>query len=188
MKYLLPILLFSCLFMGGCTQADVDRAQAALDQATATLAKVEAARDAAAAALAETKTIASTIGGARADALIAKAETGLDMANDGVKVARSIADTAASGLDAAKKSQAVGGATVDTIIAVGLALITGGATITATVVPIIQKYRSALTMTAAHADRMEAAITPEQIEAAKKISIAEQVAGGVKSLIEKART
>ncbi len=57
----------------------------------------------------------------------------------------------------------------------------------AAVKPMINRYRKAITVTAAHADRMEEANTPEAIVEAKKISIAEQAAAGVAALIEKNR-
>ncbi len=188
MKLILPILLFACLCMGGCSQADVDRAKAANDAAIASLNKVESARAEIVKALDEARALASSVGGSRADALIAKVESKLEVADDGVKIARAVADATGKGLEDAKKSLETGGTALDVAIGVLQSILMYSTPVLAVAVPIISKYRKALTLTAAHGDRMEVAQTPDEIKAAKDISIAEQVAGGVKSIIERART
>lgn len=185
-KYLLCFLAASFLLVG-CSQEAVDRAKAAQADAEKRLAIVQAASVQAEQALEQIKALALVVGGEKAAAMVKVGEHSLEVAKDGERAAQALADATGRATAAAERSQAAGGTTFDVILGILQSLALGAAPVLAVVLPIVNKYRKALTVTAAHADRMEEATTPAEIEAAKKISIAEQAAGGLTAIIAKAR-
>lgn len=198
---LLPILLFAALALGGCSVDDailraehaVAVAQAATDKATAGLAQAEQAVTVAKATLAEAQAVASATGSDAAKDAVAKAADAVRIAEAAIPTVRqTAADTtealaaAKSSLDAAKAAKAAGGSTWDVLIAIASTAIPAAGAI-GKLIADANKLRTAVAVTANHADRVEAANTDEDVDKVKAISRAEQVAHGVVDIIAAAR-
>lgn len=127
----LPFLL-AVLLLAGCTQAQVDRAEAALNVAKDNLAMVEAAEARAmsaeatcAKALAAAKALSDQVGNdatkrivSEAEAMLAQAKEGLATVHTGVQVAKVGVQGADQAFKSAKAAYEAGGSTVDVLIAI----------------------------------------------------------------------
>lgn len=184
---LLSSIIFLALFLCGCTQGDIDRAKAAQVKAKQVLEQAKSAEATVSAAYIEIKAIAEQLGREKGAALMARVDKALATASDGVHVAQAMVDASGVIVVAAEKSKAAGGLTIDAVLAGIIAFFTGGASIATAVMPIINRYKRAIMVTAAHADRMEESETQDDVDLAKRISIAEQATAGVTAIIASAR-
>ncbi len=184
---LLTSMLITVLLLSGCTQADVDRAKVLQAHAEARLVQAHEAAEVARVALEQMKAIALAVGGTQAEALVKKGELAAEATHDAETVAAAVVDATGKAVADAERSQAAGQSTLNTILTIVGSLATGAGGIAGIAIPIIAKYRRAITVTAAHADRMENAETQGDVDIAKQVSIAEQAAAGVTAIIEKAR-
>lgn len=101
----------------GCTQAQVDRAEAAVVTAKDILAKAEQAQATALQAVEMARKIADEIGSEKAKEVIAKADEALAKAAAGVEVAKGAVAGAENAAAAAKTAQVAGGSTIDVLLA-----------------------------------------------------------------------
>lgn len=116
MRALLPLAAF-CLLLGGCTQAQIDRAQAIDDAAHQRQAQADAALAAAQEALTTAKALAAQVGADKASAALQKAQAALDAAGAFSDATKAAVTTADAGLAAAKSSQAAGESTLNVLLA-----------------------------------------------------------------------
>lgn len=194
------LALVALFALCGCTQEDVDRAEVAQQKAQSILDQARAAEAQATAALGQIAALAAMVDQAKGDALLARGTQALEMARDGVAAAQALVSTAGVGVDAAKKSHAAGGLTVEVVIQTVLALAAGLVPALGVLIPLINKYRTALKLTAAHGDSMErvarsaadldpqeADITAQAVKNAKENARQSQLAAGVADLIAAAR-
>lgn len=117
MRHLIVVAVLA-LALGGCTQDQINRAQAIDDAAHARQAQAEAALNAAQEALDVAKALAAQVGAEKASAALAKAQQALDTAGAFANATKAAVSTADATLAAAKSSAAAGGATIDTLLAV----------------------------------------------------------------------
>lgn len=110
--------LTALLFVGGCTQEQIDRAAQISAAADARLVQADQALELAQRAVEQGKVLAEQIGSVRAQQVIGQAEQALAAAGAAREVAKVAADGAHGALDAAKAAQAAGGSTIDVIIAI----------------------------------------------------------------------
>lgn len=116
-----PILaaILACLLMlGGCSEAQVARAEAAVATSKDILAQAEAAKLKADAALGMARQLAEQIGSEQAKAVVAKAETALATVEASVETARLAVNTAENAATTARAAHDAGGSTVDVLLAI----------------------------------------------------------------------
>lgn len=175
------------LFLVGCSVDDaVARSEAALTQARLIKADADTALIAAQDTAAGLRKLAESLHADKAAAVLAQADAMVAQAQAASKRIDTTLTVAESAVDAAKSAQAAGGSLWDVLIGAVGALVpgAGGALL---LVRRLAQYRTAVTLTAAHADRMEEAETAADVDAAKLKAKREQDLHGVASLIEKAR-
>ncbi len=208
-------LLLLPLFIGGCTTAQIERAEKAVAsaqtaterasqgvaQAEAALIKAQDVAKVAQEALTVARQVAEATGSEKAKEAVAKAQAGVDAAQAvvaqlqaSVPAAKAVAEQAAAavaqaekGVEAAKAAQEGGGGTLQVLIAGAIAFLTGNGTGLLAAAGKVAKAVTAVRLTAQHGDRMEAATTDAEVEAAKKLAKAEQAAAGVSAIIAQAR-
>lgn len=113
----LGLVLLVCFSLGGCTQAQIDRAQAIDDSAHVRQQQADAALAAAQIALKAAQDLAATIGSAKAADALTKAQDALNLAGDFSSATKAAVASADAGLAAAKTSQAAGASTLDVLLA-----------------------------------------------------------------------
>jgi hypothetical protein len=113
------LALLACLLMlGGCTQEQVDRAEAAVATAKDILARAESAEAQAVLAVEAARALADQIGNEQAKAIVAKAEAALATVQASTETAALAVNVAEKSAATAKAAQAAGGSTVDVLLAV----------------------------------------------------------------------
>lgn len=115
MKYLLPLL--ALILLSGCTQAQVDRAEASVKQSRELLQRAEAAESRAKEAVAMARKLADTINNDKAKEIVEKAEAAMATVSDSVATARGIVEKSETTLAAVKNAHAAGGSTLDVLLA-----------------------------------------------------------------------
>lgn len=144
----LMIVLAMLLGMGGCTEADIARAQQLADSADAKLAMAQQAVAAAQTLATETKS--------------EKAQAAVTAANAALAVAVESADAGHKAVAAAKTSQAAGATTFNVLLAGAAALIPALGGILAAVNSAVQSGK-ALRQTVAGVDEAKKSMTPEAV-------------------------
>ncbi len=168
---ILSAILILCLT--GCSQQQVDRAEQLSARANEAVAV-------AGQALRVASDLAAATGSKEAQDAVAAAKRAFDLAAEAAQRAE------AAGV-AAKKEQAAGGGTIAVIGAAILASLGGWSGAMALAGRAISKYKTALTLTAHHADVMEEAEDADDVAYGKDQAHAAQVAAGVADLIAAAR-
>jgi len=202
MRYLvLPLLCFALLALGGCgldeaiarSEHAVATAQAAVERADAGLVQAGHAVEQAQAVLDQARTLATVAGSDRAAEAVTQASAALNQARAAVPAiqatasdARTALAAAQASLDAAKAAKNAGGSTWDVLLAIlGTAVPALGAV--GKLVGDVRQLRTAVKLTAAHADAVEQAETDDDVEKVKVVSIQSQEAAGVRTLIDNLR-
>lgn len=107
--------LSALLFLGGCTQAQIDRAAAISAGADARLAQADQAMVLAQAAVDQGKALAEQLGSIRAEQVVAQAQQALVAAGAAREAAKLAADAGHAALSSAQAAQAAGGSTLDVL-------------------------------------------------------------------------
>jgi hypothetical protein len=186
MKYLLSI--FAVLMLAGCAVDDaVARSEQALTEAQQLKAEVDRALVAAVSTAKGLQKLAEGLDAARAAEVTQQAN---DLVAQAQAASKRVGDTLAvaeKATEAAKAAQAAGGGALDVLIGAASILVpgTGGALM---LLRQLGRAKTAIRLTAAHADRMEEAETSSDVIEAKMKAQREQALHGVAYLIEKARS
>lgn len=199
MRYLL--VLTACLAMTGCGFDEaIARAEAATQTAKSVAERAEIALNGTEKAIAiaqsvvsQAKAVADATGSEQAKAAVQTAQNALATAEAVLPSVRAAAAdaklalaSAESGVQAAKAAQAAGGSGLEIILAA-----LGG--FIPALIPVVRmaqslnKARTAIKLTAAHADAMESAETDAEIKSAKDNAMQSQLAAGVHTLIQTVR-
>jgi hypothetical protein len=143
------LMILACLlFVGGCTQADIERAQQLADSADAKLVAAKQAVDAA-------ESLATATNSEKALAAVAAA-------NAALAVAVESADAGHKAVASAKQSQAAGATTFNVLLAAATALIPAVGGILASVNSAV-KSAQALRQTVAGIDNAKRSLSPEAV-------------------------
>ncbi len=180
---LLGLAVLAC---AGCTREDVDRAQATVTSLQGEYAKAQAALADARAALATAQTAATMLDSEKGKALIAKAQAAVDAAAKYAPDVQAALAVAKSAADAAAANYQTGQSTIATIGSILGGILTAAVPALAVITrqrTSVADLRTAVAVTADHAERMEAAQTDADVAAAKNISAMQQEAAGVAALI-----
>jgi hypothetical protein len=199
MRYL--IVLTACFALGGCSFDEaIARAESATktanmvaERAEIALAGTEKAIAIAQSVVIQAKTVADATGSEQAKAAVETAKNALATAEAILPSVRTAANdaklavaSAESSVQAAKAAQAAGGSGLEIIIAAIAGFIPA-------LIPVISlakslsQARTAIKLTAAHADAMESAETDAEVKTAKDNAIQSQLAAGVHNLIQTVR-
>lgn len=158
---ILPILAFAMLSLSGCNEAQIARAEAVADHADEVLAQAKAAVRAAGDALVIARQVADQVNDARAVEAVAMAQKAYDQVQASVPVIEAATVAAHSAVEAAKKSQENGDTTLQTLIAIGISLLTGGGVTGLVKNRTITVAKRATALLADHVDAMRSAETDE---------------------------
>lgn len=186
MKYLLAFWLV--LGLSGCAVEDaVARAEAAVATAKAMKADADGALQAARETSAQLRELAKSLDAAKAASILAQADALVAQAEASVARVGSTLEVAEQATTAARAAKDAGGGLFEVLCGASAILLPGAAG-AIKLLRDIAKARTAVKLTALHADRMEDAETAEDVEAAKEKAKREQALHGVAELIEKARS
>ncbi|MES2531977.1 MAG: hypothetical protein V4636_13145 [Pseudomonadota bacterium] len=116
MRILIP-LLAGILLLVGCTDAQIQRAEAISIDADRRLVQAEQATQVAAEALAAAKATAVALDNVEAQRAIAQAEDAVSLASEATDAARQAANGARSAVEAARAAKDAGGASIDVVLA-----------------------------------------------------------------------
>lgn len=184
-------LLLICLLvvgLGGCAVDDaVARAEAALTAAHDMEADADAALATAKTTAAQLRTLAESLDATKAAAVLAQADALVAGATAASARIGSALTVATQATEAAKAAKEAGGGLVEVLCGAAAIFLPGAAGMLK-LVRDVAKARTAVKLTALHADRMEEAGTDEDVEAAKRTAKHEQALHGVAELIETARS
>lgn len=180
-------LLAALLLLGGCSDNQIRIAREGLEAAKKAEAVALAALEAVRQNAAEARVLAAQIGGEKGAELVSKVEAALPRVEQGLKAAQEAVAFSEKAVVAAEKEHAAGSGTIDVLKASLLAACGGWAGVIALALRAIGKYKTALSLTAAHADVMEQAEDEDDVAYGKDQARQAQVAAGVFPLIQKAR-
>lgn len=128
MKLHLIAVITVAVFLSGCTDAQINRAEAIADRASAEVARVQVIVD-------EATKLADALG-------IEKAQPIIDQANDALVAAKATAKAAQDTADAAKAAHDAGGSTISTLFAGLLVLVTGVSAATPAIIKAVNTARA----------------------------------------------
>ncbi len=185
--YTFCLCALAVLLVSGCSGQQIARAGQAVDQAKVVLAQTVAAINAAEKSLEVAKAAAAALGTDVADKIIGEAAAALATAKQALPLAQEAVKRSEDAYLSARKEQEAGGGTLSVIAAVVLAAMGGWGGAAALASRAIGKFKTALTLTASHADAMEAAETDADVFKAKDAAIELQKSMGVTGIIAAAR-
>lgn len=168
---ILPLIAFAMLSLTGCNEAQIARAEAAAVHGDEVLAQAKAAVAAAGEALAVAQQVAAQVNDARAVEAVAKAQKAYEQVQASVPVIEAATVAAHKAVDAAKASQENGDTTLQTLLAVGLSLLTGGGVTGLVKNKTIAVATRATALLADHVDAMRSAETDEDANVVDKMHV-----------------
>lgn len=147
----------------GCTQADIDRAEAVSAAADAKLSAADQALAVANQALDEARELAAKVGSDQARQLVAKAQQAVDLASASDDAAKVAAKAGRDAVEGAKAAQAAGASTFNVLLAAATALIPAAGGLIASINSAVQAGR-ALRQTVAGVDAAKAKLPPDAVD------------------------
>lgn len=179
------LLIAGLLLAGGCTQAQIDRAQLLADASDAKLVAAAQAEDAARATLATAQQLADASNSDKAKAAVAAANAALDVATATTAVAKSAAAAGHQAVDAATAAQAAGSSTFNVLVAAAAALVPTVGGLVAAIAAAV-KAGQAFRQTVAGVDNAKKSMPPEAV-AALHIELAKAQDESTKVAVDKAQ-
>jgi chromosome segregation ATPase len=195
------VLILSALLLAGCgwdeainrAEKATATAQVIAEKAEASVATATKAVTAAQNALEDARRLATATGSEQAQNAVDAAGKALAIAQavlpevkNTAADARQALDAAQSSVAAAKAAKDAGGGTIDILIAIAGTLVPALGLV-GKLVGDVRKLRTAVSLTAAHADAMESAENDQDVARSKIATNAAQIAAGVHTTIQTIR-
>lgn len=163
MRTILIAVVALALLLTGCTDAQIQRAEAASAAVDLRLAQAEHAEQVAQDTLAAAEQLAEASNSDKALAAVAAAQAAVEVASSTTALAKSAAGDARTAVQAAKDAQAAGGSTLDVLIAVVTTLFPA-AGVTLTALRRMWASSASLRQVVAGVEKAKAAMPSDQVD------------------------